>query len=126
MFTLTRKGAGSANVTPDQAMAIEQRRAQAPRGHGRRAADPRHPKRYGRPVPSEWGQHLGEEIEMAGWEESIDLLLSSGEEETIYRGHRCFEWQLQSTLEHDGNPAVIPAQPRRFSRRRRPAERSHG
>lgn len=50
-------------------------------------------------MANDWGQLVGEEIEMADWEECVALLLSSGGGETIYRGHRCFEWQLQSTLE---------------------------
>jgi hypothetical protein len=55
--------------------------------------------RYGRPVANEWGQRVGEEIEPATWDECVSLLLSSGGNDTIYRGHRCFEWRLESTLE---------------------------
>ena len=50
-------------------------------------------------MANEWGQRVGEEIEPATWDECAGLLLSFGGNETIYRGHRCFEWQLHSTLE---------------------------
>jgi hypothetical protein len=50
-------------------------------------------------VANEWGLRVGEEIEPTSWDECVRLLLSSGGGETIYRGHGCFEWRLQSTLE---------------------------
>lgn len=50
-------------------------------------------------VANEWGHRVGQEVEPATWDECVGLLLSSGGSETIYRGHRCFEWELQSTLE---------------------------
>ena len=41
---------------------------------------------------------VGQEVELASWEECA-ALLAAGDGNTIYRGHRCFEWELQSTLE---------------------------
>ena len=46
-----------------------------------------------------WASRVGEEIEPLTWEECVDLLCSSGGDETIYRGHGCFEWRLASTIE---------------------------
>ena len=50
-------------------------------------------------MANDWGSRVGEGIEPTSWNECVDLLLSAGGNETIYRGHRCFEWQLQSTIE---------------------------
>jgi hypothetical protein len=50
-------------------------------------------------MANRWSQRVGEEIEPATWDECVSLLLSSGGDQTIYRGHRRFEWRLQSTLE---------------------------
>lgn len=50
-------------------------------------------------MPNNWGSRLGEDIEPGSWGECVKLLLDSGGGETVYRGHRCFEWNLESTLE---------------------------
>ncbi len=50
-------------------------------------------------MANEWGFRVGEEIEPTTWDECVGLLLSSGGSETLYRGHRCFEWRLQSSIE---------------------------
>lgn len=57
------------------------------------------PWRYSRPVANGWLSHVGEEMAPRTWDECLRMLLSWGGGNTIYRGHRCFEWQLQSTLE---------------------------
>ena len=41
----------------------------------------------------------GRNIEPDTWSECINYLLSSGGDSTIYRGHRCYAWNLESTLE---------------------------
>lgn len=46
-----------------------------------------------------WASHLGEEIEPSSWDECVSLLLSSGGDGALYRGQRCFEWDLRSSLE---------------------------
>jgi hypothetical protein len=50
-------------------------------------------------VANDWAYRVGEEIELTSWDECVNLLLSSGGDNTIYRGHRRFEWELHSTLE---------------------------
>lgn len=46
-----------------------------------------------------WSEKIGKEIEPSSWDECATLLLVSGGEETIYRGHGRYEWELQSSLE---------------------------
>jgi hypothetical protein len=50
-------------------------------------------------MATKWAALVGQDIEPASWVECVDLLLSSGGNGAIYRGHRCFDWDLQSTLE---------------------------
>jgi hypothetical protein len=50
-------------------------------------------------VPDDWGSRVGEDLKPDSWGKCVELLLGSGGGETIYRGHRCFEWKLESTLE---------------------------
>lgn len=50
-------------------------------------------------VPNEWASRNNEVVEPDTWDECVKLLLSSGGNRTMYRGHRRFEWELQSTLE---------------------------
>jgi hypothetical protein len=49
-------------------------------------------------VTKQWDYRVGQEVELASWEECVTLL-AAGDGNTIYRGHGCFEWELQSTLE---------------------------
>jgi DNA-binding phage protein len=46
-----------------------------------------------------WGEKVGQEIEPSSWDECATLLLRCGGEETIYRGHGSYDWQLLSSLE---------------------------
>lgn len=46
-----------------------------------------------------WAGFGGQEIEPTSWDECVNLLLSSGGSNLIYRGHRCFDWELETTLE---------------------------
>jgi len=55
--------------------------------------------RYGRPVPNDWAQRVGEDLQPTTWDECVGILRVSGGHETMYRGHRCFDWRLWSTLE---------------------------
>ena len=50
-------------------------------------------------VATKWAALVGKDIEPASWGDCVDRLLSSGGEQAIYRGHRRFDWDLQSTLE---------------------------
>src|SRR5487761_1264735 len=50
-------------------------------------------------MPNDWGYRVGEEIEPTSWDECVNLLLSSGGDQSLYRGHASFDWELQSTLE---------------------------
>jgi hypothetical protein len=50
-------------------------------------------------VANKWGELVGREIEPESWAECLSLVLSSGGGETIYRGHRSFNRELQSKLE---------------------------
>jgi hypothetical protein len=50
-------------------------------------------------VANSWREKVGQEIEPSSWDECAALLLRSGGEETIYRGHRRYDWQLHSSLE---------------------------
>jgi hypothetical protein len=50
-------------------------------------------------MTNDWGGRVGEEIDPGSWDECLGLLLSSGGNSTLYRGHRRFDWKLQSSLE---------------------------
>lgn len=41
----------------------------------------------------------GDEIKLATWDEYLAMLLSPTGGQTLYRGHREYEWQLESTIE---------------------------
>jgi hypothetical protein len=51
------------------------------------------------PSVSYWASQTGQTIQPDSWADCLDLLLSSGDEDVLYRGHNDFEWQLQSSLE---------------------------
>jgi hypothetical protein len=46
-----------------------------------------------------WEGMAGIDMAPESWGECVNLLLTSGGEETIYRGHTSFDWELHSTLE---------------------------
>ncbi len=48
---------------------------------------------------NEWGANPGEDLEADTWEECLQRLLASGGDQTIYRGHACFDWELKSSIE---------------------------
>ena len=50
-------------------------------------------------MANKWAELVGRELEPESWAECLSLLLSFGGSETIYRGHRSFNWELQSKLE---------------------------
>jgi hypothetical protein len=50
-------------------------------------------------MPSGWASRLGESIEPGSWGECVDLMLSSGGDDALYRGQRCFDWELLASLE---------------------------
>ena len=50
-------------------------------------------------MPSGWASRLGESIEPGSWSECVDLLLSSGGDDALYRGQRRFDWELLASLE---------------------------
>jgi hypothetical protein len=50
-------------------------------------------------MPSGWASRLGEDVERDSWAECVNLLLSSGGDDALYRGQRCFDWELRASLE---------------------------
>jgi hypothetical protein len=50
-------------------------------------------------MPSGWASRLGEDVERGSWAECVNLLLSSGGDDALYRGQRCFDWELRASLE---------------------------
>lgn len=46
-----------------------------------------------------WADYVGQAIEQDSWNECVSLLLSVGDSNAIYRGHRSFSWKLETTLE---------------------------
>jgi hypothetical protein len=46
-----------------------------------------------------WISHVGTNVEPPTWSECLEMLLSLGGEDVIYRGHARFDWYLSSTLE---------------------------
>ena len=50
-------------------------------------------------MPSGWASRLGENIEPSSWSDCVDLLLSSGGDNALYRGQRRFDWELLASLE---------------------------
>lgn len=46
-----------------------------------------------------WFKNVGKEIKPSSWGECVSLLLALGGADVLYRGHRCFEWNLETTLE---------------------------
>jgi FRG domain len=46
-----------------------------------------------------WASRGGETVEPPTWDECLNMLLSLGSDDVIYRGHGCFDWKLSSTLE---------------------------
>jgi hypothetical protein len=47
----------------------------------------------------DWAHRVGEEVALDSWDECANLFLSSGGDTVFYRGHGCFDWKLESTLE---------------------------
>jgi hypothetical protein len=79
-------------VTPSEVMMASSRWLAA-------RAPPYSGARYHLPVVTRWADRAGQEIEPASWADCTALLLSSGGVDALYRGHRCFAWDLQSSLE---------------------------
>jgi FRG domain len=50
-------------------------------------------------MPTDWASTAGQALALDSWSECLDLVLSSGSEDTLYRGHRLFAWELQSSIE---------------------------
>jgi hypothetical protein len=50
-------------------------------------------------MSSGWTSRLGENIEPGSCSACVDLLLSSGGDDALYRGQRRFEWELLASLE---------------------------
>ncbi len=46
-----------------------------------------------------WAEYTGQEIERDSWNECVNLLLSVGDSNALYRGHASFDWKLETTLE---------------------------
>jgi hypothetical protein len=46
-----------------------------------------------------WAARVGEDVEPTSWAECVAMLLSSGGDDALYRGQRCFDWDLRSSLE---------------------------
>lgn len=56
-------------------------------------------QKRGSAAPHDWTESIGEEVERSSWDECLNLLLFLGHNNIIYRGHQCFDWKLESTLE---------------------------
>lgn len=52
-------------------------------------------------MATEWARHVGENITRDSWSDCLQLLLSWGGDGALYRGQRCFDWGLASTLERN-------------------------
>jgi hypothetical protein len=50
-------------------------------------------------VATDWGYRVGEEVEFDSWNHCVAALLESGGYTALYRGHRRFNWDLESHLE---------------------------
>jgi hypothetical protein len=50
-------------------------------------------------MATKWATLVGQDLEPDSWVECLALLLSSGGDTAMYRGHRKFDWDLHSTLE---------------------------
>src|SRR5713101_7927477 len=51
-------------------------------------------------APSQfWGTNNGQSIEPQSWADCLQLLLCNGGQHIWYRGQRCYEWGLLTTLE---------------------------
>ena len=50
-------------------------------------------------MPTRWYSRSGEVFEPTSWLDCVELLLSSGGDEAFYRGQRCYDWPLLSSLE---------------------------
>ena len=46
-----------------------------------------------------WKDLADQDVKPGSWDESVQLLLASGGGDDLYRGHRQFDWKLESTLE---------------------------
>ena len=69
------------------------------RGGARHVPSPLPQGRYHLPVVTRWGDLTGQEIEPPSWTDCAAKLLSWGGVDALYRGHRCFDWELQSSIE---------------------------
>lgn len=50
-------------------------------------------------MATRWADLAGQEIEPPSWNDCAATLPSWGGVDALYRGHRCFDWELQSSLE---------------------------
>jgi hypothetical protein len=46
-----------------------------------------------------WVSRAGDNVEPSTWDECVEMLLSLGGDDVLYRGHARFEWTLSTTLE---------------------------
>lgn len=46
-----------------------------------------------------WASYLGQDVESRTWDACLKMLLSLGDEDVLYRGHACYDWNLSTTLE---------------------------
>ena len=46
-----------------------------------------------------WASYLGQDVEPRTWDACLKMLLSLGDEDVLYRGHACYDWNLSTTLE---------------------------
>jgi hypothetical protein len=51
------------------------------------------------PMATGWISHVGRIVEPPTWDKCLEMLLSLGGDDVIYRGHAGFDWHLSSTLE---------------------------
>lgn len=50
-------------------------------------------------MASSWASRVGQEIKLGSWDECVSFLLEAGGDGSLYRGQRCFDWDLRSSLE---------------------------
>lgn len=67
-------------------------------------------------MASAWKYRAGEDIEPGSWEECVQLLLASGGDDVLYRGHRKFDWKLESSLERALQEHALEFEPEKYER----------